>query len=228
MSTLNQLFNLSEQICYVQCGFCTTILLVSVPCSSLSMVVTVRCGHCTTLLSVNMMKASFVPLQLLASLSQTHHEQKEEVDLEEIEAQNAIDTCSPVVSSDNEEGDSVSVNQIVNKPPEKRQRAPSAYNSFIREEIKRLKAENPNMAHKEAFSAAAKNWAHFPPTQYIEDGESCNQKEEENNSTWDSHDVNNKVDEDGKVFFQKKGIKDISTYKYEKKNTTIVEGVDLI
>lgn len=42
---------------------------MSVPCSSLSMVVTVRCGHCTSLLSVNMMKASFVPFHLLASLS---------------------------------------------------------------------------------------------------------------------------------------------------------------
>lgn len=40
---------------------------VSVPCSSLSMVVTVRCGHCTSLLSVNMKKASFVPLHLLAA-----------------------------------------------------------------------------------------------------------------------------------------------------------------
>lgn len=40
-----------------------------VPCGSMSMVVTVRCGHCTSLLSVNMMKASFVPLHLLASFS---------------------------------------------------------------------------------------------------------------------------------------------------------------
>lgn len=28
MSTLNHLFDLPEQICYVQCGFCTTILMV--------------------------------------------------------------------------------------------------------------------------------------------------------------------------------------------------------
>ena len=42
---------------------------VSVPSSSLSMVVTVKCGHCTSVLSVNMMKASFVPFHLLASLS---------------------------------------------------------------------------------------------------------------------------------------------------------------
>ncbi|KAK1552640.1 hypothetical protein Q3G72_020726 [Acer saccharum] len=73
-STINHLFDLPEQICYVQCGFCTTILLVSVPCSSLSRVVTVRCGHCTSLLSVSMIKASFVPLHLLASLHHDHDE----------------------------------------------------------------------------------------------------------------------------------------------------------
>lgn len=48
------------------------------------------------------------------------------------------------------------------RPPEKRQRVPSAYNRFIREEIQRIKANNPDISHKEAFSAAAKNWAHFP------------------------------------------------------------------
>nr|GMD19527.1 axial regulator YABBY 4 [Ipomoea batatas] len=41
--------------------------------------------------------------------------------------------------------------------PEKRQRAPSAYNCFIKEEIKRLKASNPCMSHKQVFSAASKN-----------------------------------------------------------------------
>ncbi|KAK0573727.1 hypothetical protein LWI29_012546 [Acer saccharum] len=75
-STINHLFDLPEQICYVQCGFCTTILLVSVPCSSLSRVVTVRCGHCTSLLSVSMIKASFVPLHVLASLHHDHDEYK--------------------------------------------------------------------------------------------------------------------------------------------------------
>ena len=38
-------------------------------------------------------------------------------------------------------------------------RDPSPYNVFIREEIPRLKAENPAMTHKDAFKAAAKNWA---------------------------------------------------------------------
>lgn len=46
--------------------------------------------------------------------------------------------------------------------PEKRQRVPSAYNRFIKEEIRRIKANNPDISHREAFSTAAKNWAHFP------------------------------------------------------------------
>ncbi|KAG6791844.1 hypothetical protein POTOM_000978 [Populus tomentosa] len=46
--------------------------------------------------------------------------------------------------------------------PEKRQRVPSAYNRFIKDEIQRIKAGNPDISHREAFSAAAKNWAHFP------------------------------------------------------------------
>lgn len=48
------------------------------------------------------------------------------------------------------------------RPPEKRQRVPSAYNRFIKEEIQRLKSSNPEISHREAFSAAAKNWAHLP------------------------------------------------------------------
>ncbi|KAG5522151.1 hypothetical protein RHGRI_034361 [Rhododendron griersonianum] len=94
--------------------------------------------------------------------------------------QKALDTWSPslVISSDDddddEEEDFIPMNHIVNRPPEKRPRAPSAYNNFIKEEIRRLKAKHPNMTHKEAFSAAAKNWAHFPPIQYKKDGEiSC-------------------------------------------------------
>uniref|UniRef100_A0A803KYR6 YABBY protein C-terminal domain-containing protein n=1 Tax=Chenopodium quinoa TaxID=63459 RepID=A0A803KYR6_CHEQI len=45
----------------------------------------------------------------------------------------------------------------VNRPPEKRQRVPSAYNRFIKDEIQRIKAGNPDISHREAFSAAAKN-----------------------------------------------------------------------
>ncbi|KAK1552612.1 hypothetical protein Q3G72_020167 [Acer saccharum] len=111
---------------------------VSVPCSSLSRVVTVRCGHCTSLLSVSMIKASFVPLHLLASLRNDHDEPKEEQVCKEEEEEEEkdlyrISSPSMVTSSDNEDQeDIISVNHIVNKPPEKRQRAPSAYNRFIK------------------------------------------------------------------------------------------------
>ncbi|KAL4362754.1 hypothetical protein GQ457_04G010760 [Hibiscus cannabinus] len=41
--------------------------------------------------------------------------------------------------------------------PEKKHRLPSAYNRFMKEEIQRIKAANPEIPHREAFSAAAKN-----------------------------------------------------------------------
>ncbi|KAL8211392.1 hypothetical protein R6Q57_005829 [Mikania cordata] len=41
--------------------------------------------------------------------------------------------------------------------PLKRPRVPSAYNKFIKEEIKRIKISNPKITHREAFSTAAKN-----------------------------------------------------------------------
>uniref|UniRef100_A0A2K1YNR3 Axial regulator YABBY 4 n=1 Tax=Populus trichocarpa TaxID=3694 RepID=A0A2K1YNR3_POPTR len=134
MSTLNHLFDPPDQICYVQCGFCTTILLVSVPCSSSSTVVTVICGHCSSLLSVNLTKISFLPFNLLTSLSHDQ-ERKELLSPDEVNAQKGLDTQSSfiAISSDNDEDiDKVNpVNRVINKPPEKRQRAPSAYNCFI-------------------------------------------------------------------------------------------------
>ncbi|XP_043687242.1 axial regulator YABBY 4-like [Telopea speciosissima] len=178
MSQCNTHFDLQEQICYVHCSFCNTILLVSVPCSSLFKVVTVRCGHCEGLLSVNMMRASFLPLHVLASLNNASlidDEQRKEVCIEEVEPLKVSDEqSSPMTSSGNDE-EKIPTNPIVNKPPEKRQRAPSAYNHFIKEEIQRLKAREPKITHKEAFSTAAKNWAHFPRIQYKRDGESCSQ-----------------------------------------------------
>ncbi|KAG9439166.1 hypothetical protein H6P81_019331 [Aristolochia fimbriata] len=52
---------------------------------------------------------------------------------------------------------------FVVKPPEKKHRLPSAYNRFMKEEIQRLKAANPEIPHREAFSRAAKNWARYDP-----------------------------------------------------------------
>nr|AWQ60030.1 INNER NO OUTER [Capsicum pubescens] len=173
MSALNNhmFHDLQDTLCYVQCGYCTTILLVSVPCSSFcNKIVTVRCGHCTSLLSLNLTKASLLPFHLFASFNQTHQQPKPEVDKEETVDANkkSVDLGSPVIASSDEEDkyeNVLPVNQV-NKPPEKRQRAPFAYNCFIKEEIKRLKALYPNMTHKQAFSTAAKNWAHVPPSQH--------------------------------------------------------------
>nr|XP_043608595.1 axial regulator YABBY 4 [Erigeron canadensis] len=191
-TTLNHLLNLhQEQICYVQCGFCTTVLLVSVPYSYLSTVVTVKCGHCTSLLSVNMMRSAFLPLRIFSSpLDNNQQEPRMEAckEDEEIVATTQLvvplskhsSSSSPLISSSsssdetNDDDDDLQVlNHVVNKPPQKRQRAPSAYNRFIKEEIRRLKIQNPNMSHKQAFSTAAKNWAHSPPIsqQMSEEGE---------------------------------------------------------
>ncbi|KAK9755818.1 hypothetical protein RND81_01G053200 [Saponaria officinalis] len=150
--------SISERVCYVHCTYCNTILAVSVPCCDMYNSVTVRCGHCASLLSVNFApSSSFVPpdFQLLR---QEHG-------------------CEDNVSKDSNtnSGGSSSLTSELNdpqprlppiRPPEKRQRVPSAYNKFIKEEIQRIKACNPEISHREAFSAAAKNWAHFPHIQF--------------------------------------------------------------
>ncbi|XP_071716771.1 axial regulator YABBY 5-like isoform X2 [Rutidosis leptorrhynchoides] len=157
----------SEQLCYIPCNFCNIVLAVSVPCSSLFDIVTVRCGHCTNLWSVNMGMASAFHHSLSNSNSTsqdhttshqapTHTPPNYRVDLGATSKYNSrmpIMRPSPV---------SVPIDQKINRPPEKRQRVPSAYNQFIKEEIQRIKANNPEISHREAFSTAAKNWAHFP------------------------------------------------------------------
>nr|QOQ51150.1 YABBY transcription factor [Picea abies] len=140
-----------DHLCYVHCDFCSTILAVNVPCNSLYRIVTVRCGHCTNLLSVNM-------APLLQSLPQQAQQQGQNTGTHDYtrdpaSSSTAINDAYP----DNEETRIPSYRQ-----PEKKQRVPSAYNRFIRDEIQRIKANNPKITHKEAFSAAAKNWAHYP------------------------------------------------------------------
>ena len=41
-------------------------------------------------------------------------------------------------------------------------RAPSAYNIFMREEVARIKQTRTDLAHKEVFKEAARNWATAP------------------------------------------------------------------
>ncbi|PKA56987.1 Putative axial regulator YABBY 2 [Apostasia shenzhenica] len=132
-----------EQFCYVHCNFCNTILAVNVPSSNMLNVVTVRCGYCANLLCVNIGA-------LLQNLIPYVH-QKMESD------RNCGSSSSAMYSMETSQEKLPPI-----PPPGKRQRVPSAYNRFIKEEIQRIKANNPEISHREAFSAAAKNWAHFP------------------------------------------------------------------
>ncbi|XP_077229375.1 plant-specific transcription factor YABBY family protein [Tasmannia lanceolata] len=142
----------SEQVCYIPCNFCNIILAVSVPCSSMFDIVTVRCGHCTNLWSVNMAAAlQSLTWQEIQTPNITCPDYR--IDLASSSRCNKVTMRA---STNNEE------RIVVNRPPEKRQRVPSAYNQFIKEEIQRIKANNPDISHREAFSTAAKNWAHFP------------------------------------------------------------------
>ncbi|XP_022153999.1 axial regulator YABBY 5-like [Momordica charantia] len=159
-----------DQLCYVHCNICDTVLGVSVPPASLFKTVTVRCGHCTNLLPVNMPP-------LLPSTDQFHGFARSPAFfplnthnfLEEISNPNP----NPNLVMNQTDGNDLTMatrvaNDIprqpptINRPPEKRQRVPSAYNRFIKDEIQRIKTVNPDISHREAFSAAAKNWAHFP------------------------------------------------------------------
>ncbi|KAI3424560.1 uncharacterized protein J3R85_010576 [Psidium guajava] len=142
----------TEQLCYIPCTFCNIVLAVSVPCSSMLDIVTIRCGHCSNLWSVNM-----------AATFQSHANWQ---DFQSPRQDCRIDMgssskCNSKITM-RAPSATVTEQRVVNRPPEKRQRVPSAYNQFIKEEIQRIKASNPDISHREAFSTAAKNWAHFP------------------------------------------------------------------
>ncbi|KAF2313117.1 hypothetical protein P3X46_029879 [Hevea brasiliensis] len=156
----------SEQLCYVHCNICDTILAVSVPCTTLFKTVTVRCGHCTNLLPVNM-RGLILPsanqFHLGHSFFSPSHNLLDEIPNPSsnflINQTNVNDFSVPARGVTHDE---LPRPPVINRPPEKRQRVPSAYNRFIKDEIQRIKAGNPDISHREAFSAAAKNWAHFP------------------------------------------------------------------
>ncbi|KAM1952106.1 hypothetical protein ACFX15_006638 [Malus domestica] len=116
--------------------------------------VTVRCGHCANLLSVNTggsLQSTTIPPQ---------DPQKQHLSSEDSN-KNCGSSSSSSSSKSNKFGQSVELHEQPRvfpiPPPEKRQRVPSAYNRFIKEEIQRIKASNPDISHREAFSKAAKN-----------------------------------------------------------------------
>ncbi|KAL6856140.1 hypothetical protein ACP4OV_018942 [Aristida adscensionis] len=143
---------LLERLGYVQCNLCTTILLVSVPCGGGGLhqlrTVAVQCGSCAGILSVTL-----PPPPAAASSVDV------ELPLQE------LDVDLPARDWDESSGEDRGMEQVaenyvfpvVNKPPVRRQRTPSAYNCFIKEEIRRIKAKDTKITHKEAFSAASKN-----------------------------------------------------------------------
>ncbi|CAI0390679.1 unnamed protein product [Linum tenue] len=141
----------SEQLCYVRCNFCNTVLAVGIPYKRLLDTVTVKCGHCSNLSFLS----TRPPLQ-------GHLQDKPG-------AGSAFCTDfnkkGPSSSSSSSSAEPLSPKApFVVKPPEKKHRLPSAYNRFMREEIQRIKTANPEIPHREAFSAAAKNWARYIPT----------------------------------------------------------------
>lgn len=157
----------SEQLCYVHCNICDTVLAVSVPCTSFFKTVTVRCGHCTNLLPVNM-RGLLLPSANQFHLGHSFFSPSHNL-LEEISNPNPNFLINQTNTTDHFMLPNRGVTDellrpppVINRPPEKRQRVPSAYNRFIKDEIQRIKAGNPDISHREAFSAAAKNWAHFP------------------------------------------------------------------
>nr|ACA64096.1 YABBY1 [Petunia x hybrida] len=176
-----------EHLCYVHCTFCDTVLAVSVPSSSWFKMVTVRCGHCTNLLSVNI--SLVLPTANQLHLGHSFFSPQNLLDeIRNTPPSLLINQPNPNESlMQNFRGvDELPKPPVANRPPEKRQRVPSAYNRFIKDEIQRIKAGNPDISHREAFSAAAKNWAHFPhihfglmPDQPVKKPNACQQEGED-------------------------------------------------
>ncbi|KAG5240214.1 CRABS CLAW family protein [Salix suchowensis] len=136
----------SEHLCYVRCNFCSTVLAVGIPFKKLLDTVTVRCGHCNN----------------LSFLSTRPPNQGQYLDHHQLSLQ--LGFCTDIrkgesSSSSTSREQLVPTAPFVVKPPEKKHRLPSAYNRFMKEEIQRIKAADPEIPHREAFSTAAKNWA---------------------------------------------------------------------
>ncbi|KAK9004851.1 hypothetical protein V6N11_042304 [Hibiscus sabdariffa] len=144
-----------EQLCYIPCNLCKIILAVNVPCSSLFETITVRCGQCSNLCSVNM-AASFQSRAGKDIQVPNYTSPEYRIDLgSSSRCKNKQLPKRPTTLN------STTSERVVNRPPNKRHRAPSLYNQFIKEEIQRIKLSNPAITHREAFSTAAKNWPRF-------------------------------------------------------------------
>ncbi|KAH0991296.1 hypothetical protein GBA52_002779 [Prunus armeniaca] len=146
----------SEHLCYVRCNFCSTVLAVGLPFKRLLDTVTVKCGHCSNL--------SFLSTRP-ALQGQCLSDHPTSLTLQQAGCCSDLRKGQSSSSSSPISGEPSSPKApFVVKPPEKKHRLPSAYNRFMKEEIQRIKAANPEIPHREAFSAAAKNWARYIPS----------------------------------------------------------------
>ncbi|XP_042499143.1 protein CRABS CLAW-like [Macadamia integrifolia] len=149
----------SKHLSYVRCNFCNTVLAVGVPCKRLVDTVTVKCGHCSNLSFLTTRPPP--PLQA-SQLLDRHYPLPLPSQGFSIDYRKGQSTHSMTSSSTSSE-EMPPMAPFVVKPPEKKHRLPSAYNQFMKEEIQRIKAANPEIPHREVFSTAAKNWARYVP-----------------------------------------------------------------
>ncbi|KAL0296837.1 UNVERIFIED_CONTAM: protein DROOPING LEAF [Sesamum radiatum] len=178
----------SEHFCYIRCNFCNTVLAVGIPCKKLLDTVTVKCGHCSNLSFLSTCTAR-PPIQpqcfnidhhTSTLFHHHHHHHHRHQGLCSEFMINAAYSAHHPSSSSSSSSSTISTQPsspkapFVVKPPEKKHRLPSAYNRFMKyenlinstsniEEIQRIKAADPEIPHREAFSAAAKNWARYIP-----------------------------------------------------------------
>ncbi|XP_022978489.1 protein CRABS CLAW-like isoform X1 [Cucurbita maxima] len=145
----------NDHLCYVKCNFCNTLLAVGIPCRRLLETVTVKCGNCSNLSFLS----TIPPLQ---GQCIDHHPLTFQPQVGFSNDTRKGASISSTSSSSSMPNEPPSPSFVV-KPPEKKHRLPSAYNCFMKEEIQRIKAANPEIPHREAFSAAAKNWARYIP-----------------------------------------------------------------
>ncbi|GMP91899.1 hypothetical protein CsSME_00042368 [Camellia sinensis var. sinensis] len=123
----------ADNLCYVRCNFCNTVLAVGIPCKRLLDTVTVKCGHCSNLSFLS----TRPPLQGQYFDHQTSLQGF---------------GCEIKKGQSSSSSSSTSSEQVSPKAP-----------FVVKQEIQRIKMANPEKPHREAFSAAAKNWARYIP-----------------------------------------------------------------
>ncbi|KAM0068435.1 putative transcription factor C2C2-YABBY family [Helianthus debilis subsp. tardiflorus] len=109
------------------------------------------------------MRSAYFPLHVFSSVDNQENpnveasKEDEQVPKPTLSKHSSTPLISSSLSSHEDDEDDLEVHVV--KPLGKRQRAPCACNRFIKEEIRRLKTQHPEMTHKQAFSVAEKMYA---------------------------------------------------------------------